>query len=74
MMSEHRMLKSPPGQQGFAILLLQDLAVIPILLLVEALASRPVEGATPWYVGPGAVLVVLGVAHLSYLTGAAFLA
>jgi CPA2 family monovalent cation:H+ antiporter-2 len=35
LMTEHRILKSPPGQQGFSILLMQDLAVIPILLLVE---------------------------------------
>ena len=34
LMNEHRMLKSPPGQQGFSVLLMQDLAVIPILLLL----------------------------------------
>lgn len=61
LMNEHRMLKSPPGQQGFGILLLQDLAVIPILVLVEALGSAPAAGAVPWYVGVGAIVAVLVV-------------
>ena len=61
LMNEHRMLKSPPGQQGFGILLLQDLAVIPILLLVEALGKAPAADAPPWYLGVGAVVAVLVV-------------
>lgn len=59
LMQEHRVLKSPPGQQGFGILLMQDLAVIPILLLVEALASGSGTGAPAWYVGVVAILGVL---------------
>lgn len=61
LMNEHRMLKSPPGQQGFGILLLQDLAVIPILVLVEALGKTPAADAPPWYFGVGAVVAVLVV-------------
>jgi CPA2 family monovalent cation:H+ antiporter-2 len=61
LMKEHRILNTPPGQQGFGILLLQDLAVIPILLLVEALSAAPAPGAPPWYFGLGAIAVVLGV-------------
>ena len=61
LMNEHRMLKSPPGQQGFGILLLQDLAVIPILVLVEALGKAPAADAPPWYFGVGAVVAVLVV-------------
>ena len=61
LMTEHRILKTPPGQQGFGILLMQDLAVIPVLLLVEALASTP-SGDTPsWYVGVAAIVLVLVV-------------
>jgi CPA2 family monovalent cation:H+ antiporter-2 len=59
LMQEHRMLKSPPGQKGFSILLMQDLAVIPILLLVQALAHTGQAEGPPWYVGVGAILLVL---------------
>jgi len=59
LMREHRVLKSPPGQQGFGILLLQDLAVVPILFLVEALASSTSSTAAPWYYGLGAVVLVV---------------
>ncbi|MCP5186147.1 MAG: cation:proton antiporter [Pseudomonadales bacterium] len=59
LMTEHRMLRSPPGQQGFGILLMQDLAVIPILLLVEALAASPASNAPAWYVSVAAIACVL---------------
>ncbi len=59
LMNEHRMLKSPPGQQGFSVLLMQDLAVIPILLLVEALATTASSAAPPWYLSVAAILLVL---------------
>jgi CPA2 family monovalent cation:H+ antiporter-2 len=59
LMTEHNVLKSPPGQQGFGILLMQDLAVIPILVLVDALASSPSPDAPPWYFGLAAIVLVL---------------
>jgi CPA2 family monovalent cation:H+ antiporter-2 len=59
LMTEHNVLKSPPGQQGFGILLMQDLAVIPILVLVDALASSPSPDAPPWYFGIAAIVLVL---------------
>jgi len=60
LMNEEHILASPLGRKGFAILLLQDLAVIPILLLVGFLAQAgEVEEGAPWYVGIGAVLAVL---------------
>lgn len=61
LMAEHRVLNSPPGRQGFGILLLQDLAVIPILLLVEALATSSGSTAPPWYLGVVAIALVLAI-------------
>lgn len=65
LMQEHRMLKSPPGQQGFSILLMQDLAVIPILLLVEAMADKGGASGPAWYVGVGAIALVLVVGRFA---------
>lgn len=61
LMQEHRMLKSPPGQKGFSILLMQDLAVIPILLLVAAMSSTSGAEGPAWYVGVAAIVLVLFV-------------
>lgn len=62
LMAEQKVLASPLGRKGFSILLLQDLAVIPLLLLVELLAPAS-EGssahAMPWWLGPLAVIGVL---------------
>ena len=59
LMAEQGILKTPPGQQGFAILLMQDLAVIPILLLVEGLAGNGEGGAPPWWMSLSAIAAVL---------------
>jgi glutathione-regulated potassium-efflux system protein KefB len=61
LMAEQKVLASPLGRKGFAILLLQDLAVIPLLLLVESLAPRgdSAAHALPWWLGPLAVVAVL---------------
>jgi CPA2 family monovalent cation:H+ antiporter-2 len=61
LMNEHQVLKSPPGQQGFGILLMQDLSVIPILLLVEALSTTSSSAAPPWYISVTAIVFVLVV-------------
>lgn len=66
LMTEHRILKSPPGQQGFSILLMQDLAVIPILLLVEHLSTTNNNAGPSWWVGVLAIVAVLAVGR--YLT------
>jgi monovalent cation:H+ antiporter-2, CPA2 family len=66
LMSEHKILKSPPGQQGFAILLMQDLAVIPILILVESYSVTQNVDAPQWWVSLGAVVGVLVIGR--YLT------
>ena len=61
LMNEQRILHTPPGQQGFSVLLMQDVAVIPILLLVAALAPIQAESGPQWYVSLGAVAGVLVV-------------
>jgi CPA2 family monovalent cation:H+ antiporter-2 len=66
LMNEHRVLKSPPGQQGFSMLLMQDLAVIPILLLVEGLSSSASSSAPAWWVSVLAICLVLVIGR--YLT------
>ena len=66
LMTEHRILKSPPGQQGFSILLMQDLAVIPILLLVENLSMTNNHSTPAWWISVTAIVVVLIVGR--YLT------
>ncbi len=60
LMHEQGILGSPLGRKGFSILLLQDMAVIPILLLVSFIAPA-VESShpTPWWQGPAAVTAVL---------------
>ncbi len=49
LMSEKGILASPAGRRGFAILLLQDLAVIPILLITGLLAKSSDTQAVEWY-------------------------
>jgi CPA2 family monovalent cation:H+ antiporter-2 len=61
LMTEQGILKSPPGQQGFSILLMQDVAVIPILLLVASFATTQTELGPPWYISLAVVLVVLAI-------------
>lgn len=59
LMTEKRILNTELGQKGFSILLMQDIAVIPILLLVEALAGRSNPDAPAWWVSIAAILLVL---------------
>ena len=59
LMNEQRILQTPPGQQGFSVLLMQDVAVIPILLIVAALAPVQTEVGPAWYISLGAVIAVL---------------
>ncbi|HSC67367.1 MAG TPA: monovalent cation:proton antiporter-2 (CPA2) family protein [Cellvibrio sp.] len=52
LMEEHKIMGLPLGRKGFSILLLQDLAVIPILLLLANWAPSPnAEHPVPWWVG-----------------------
>jgi monovalent cation:proton antiporter-2 (CPA2) family protein len=59
LMNEQRILQTSPGQQGFSILLMQDVAVIPILLVVTALAPMQTETGPAWYISLIAVVGIL---------------
>lgn len=52
LMEEHKIMGVPIGRKGFSILLLQDLAVIPILLLLANWSpSANAEHQVPWWMG-----------------------
>lgn len=52
LMEEHKIMGLPIGRKGFSILLLQDLAVIPILLLLANWSpSANTETHVPWWMG-----------------------
>lgn len=52
LMEEHKIMGVPIGRKGFSILLLQDLAVIPILLLLANWApSGDTAHQVPWWIG-----------------------
>ena len=64
LMDEQGIMGLTLGRKGFAILLLQDMAVIPVLLLVGFWAPSSVEqlqhgAASYWWSGPLAVLLLL---------------
>lgn len=70
LMNEQRLMKLPIGQAGFSILMLQDLAVVPLLILIGVLSSGAGAG------GEGlaglvtlAVLKSAGAIILIYLIG-----
>lgn len=63
LMDEQGIMGTALGRKGFSILLLQDMAVIPLLLLVSAWAPTTISAdsnhAIPWWAGPCAVVAVL---------------
>lgn len=60
LMDEHKVMGLPLGRKGFSMLLFQDMAVIPILLLLASWAPEAdIHGnRQPWWIG---LLTVLGV-------------
>ncbi|MFT6387748.1 MAG: CPA2 family monovalent cation:H+ antiporter-2 [Cellvibrionaceae bacterium] len=58
LMAEKGILASANGRRGFSILLMQDLAVIPILLIVQGLAESPALNGPPWWYGVLAVALL----------------
>ncbi|EKE83902.1 monovalent cation:proton antiporter-2 (CPA2) family protein [Idiomarina xiamenensis] len=59
LLEERALLNTQDGRKGFAILLMQDLAVIPLLLMVQAMAGRTPVESVPWWYGVVAVVAVL---------------
>ena len=62
-LAERRELTTRYGRSAFAILLFQDLSVIPLLALVPLLASGPAlaEAENPWLAAAKAIGVILAV-------------
>ena len=61
MMDERGETSTPAGQRNVAILLLEDLAIVPLLAIVALLAPTPSEGGNPWIDAGIAVGAVVGV-------------
>lgn len=59
LMNEQRILVTSPGQQGFSMLLMQDVAVIPILLIVTSFSPEQSVDSVAWYISLGAIAAVL---------------
>lgn len=59
LMAEKGILASANGRRGFAILLMQDLSVIPILIIVQAFADTSSGDQPPWWYGILAVSILL---------------
>src|SRR6478735_6813681 len=59
-------LRTPFGERAFAILLFQDLSLIPLLTIVAALSRNPadVEGPPGWQVGLLTIAAVVGLIAL----------
>ena len=74
LLGERDLLTAPAGRDGFAVLLFQDMAFIPLVALVPLLASGPAEThAIPWLkVGEGVAAVALILAGGRFLTGPLF--
>ena len=65
LMHEQNIFRTAPGKKGFAILLMQDLAVIPILLLVESLSGQDQTGAPAWWFSVLLIAAVLIIGRYS---------
>jgi monovalent cation:proton antiporter-2 (CPA2) family protein len=66
LLEERGQVQSPHGQKAFAILLFQDLAVVPLLALVAILSPIHVEGGPPMWLS---ALKMLGAVALVILAG-----
>ncbi len=53
-------LKTPSGERAFAILLFQDLSIIPLITIIAALSLNPADaGAMPWWQLIGVTLLAI---------------
>ncbi len=62
MLVETNQLGTPQGRAGFSILLFQDLAVIPIILLLPLLAGSQTDGDSPQLLAGLGALIAMGFA------------
>jgi glutathione-regulated potassium-efflux system protein KefC len=60
-MKERNMLPTSAGQAGFAILLFQDVAAIPILALIPSLGAKAVAAGNPGLEALRALAVIVGI-------------
>jgi monovalent cation:proton antiporter-2 (CPA2) family protein len=49
MLAENGLMQSRPGRDGFAVLLFQDLAFIPLVAVVPLLAAQTLPDHVPWH-------------------------
>ncbi|AWB68391.1 potassium transporter [Saccharobesus litoralis] len=63
LMTEQQVLRTPPGQHGFSMLLMQDLAVIPILLFVGTLSVTGGKDPVAWWQSLLAIIAVIAAGH-----------
>jgi glutathione-regulated potassium-efflux system protein KefB len=56
-------LNTPQGERAFSILLLQDLAIVPMITIIAAMARRPPDPSAPegWFLALYTVLAVLAL-------------
>lgn len=59
-------MRTPLGERAFAILLFQDLSIVPLLTIVAAMSRNPVDPGGP----PGWQMVVIGLAAVGGLIAA----
>ena len=68
LLAERELLQSRAGRDGFAVLLFQDLAFIPLVALVPLLAGHEVSNVVPWWdVARAAAAVIVVFAGGRYL-------
>jgi len=65
LLTEHKMLTSGPGRASIAILLLQDLAVVPLLALVSLLAMPELTLAEDVFIAMGEAALIIGLVILA---------
>lgn len=64
LLEERGQVQTPPGQKSFAILLFQDLAVVPLLALVAFLSPIKAENPAPIWLTAGKMVVAIAIVLL----------
>lgn len=69
-LGERGLMKTPGGEASFAVLLFQDIAVIPIIALMPLLATQPAAGAASHAPAPGIMATLPAWAQALLVVGA----